>query len=94
MLVLFCMRGCGRIARPAFPAPSDLRGQDVKAKLKRNVRRDREAVSDENERTTPTHVIARLAAFAKASAGQGEIACPVEALAQTGLGDPVFQRRL
>src|SRR5260370_1221133 len=24
MLVLFCMRGCGRIERPAFPAPSDL----------------------------------------------------------------------
>jgi hypothetical protein len=23
MLVLFCMRGCGRIERPAFPAPSD-----------------------------------------------------------------------
>jgi hypothetical protein len=23
MLILFCMRGCGRIARPAFPAPSD-----------------------------------------------------------------------
>jgi len=22
MLILFCMRGCGRIARPAFPAPS------------------------------------------------------------------------
>src|SRR5258706_14920558 len=23
MLVLFCMRGCGCIERPAFPAPSD-----------------------------------------------------------------------
>jgi hypothetical protein len=22
--VLFCTRGCGRIERPAFPAPSDL----------------------------------------------------------------------
>src|ERR1700693_4946868 len=22
MLILFCMRGCGRIERPAFPAPS------------------------------------------------------------------------
>jgi hypothetical protein len=29
MLILFCMRGCGRIVRPAFPAPSDFRGQDV-----------------------------------------------------------------
>src|SRR5579863_5948429 len=26
MLTLFCMRGCGRIARPAFPAPSEFRG--------------------------------------------------------------------
>src|SRR6266446_7742092 len=25
MLILFCMRGCGCIKRPAFPAPSDLR---------------------------------------------------------------------
>jgi len=24
MLFYFCMRGCGRIERPAFPAPSDL----------------------------------------------------------------------
>src|SRR3954447_22735790 len=24
MLFYFCMRGCGRIARPAFPAPSDV----------------------------------------------------------------------
>src|SRR6266576_5795767 len=29
MLVLFCMRGRGRIARPAFPAPSDGRERDV-----------------------------------------------------------------
>src|SRR5205809_7477578 len=33
--VLFRTRGCGRIGRPAFPAPSDLRGQDVQAKLGR-----------------------------------------------------------
>src|SRR6202023_2967990 len=26
MLILFCMRGCGCIARPAFPAPSDFEG--------------------------------------------------------------------
>src|SRR5450755_3487983 len=29
MLILFCMRGCGRIERPAFPAPSDWRGREV-----------------------------------------------------------------
>jgi len=33
MLILFCMRGCGRIKRPAFPAPSDHQGQDFTAKL-------------------------------------------------------------
>ncbi len=27
MLVLFCVRGCGCIARPAFPAPSDYLGR-------------------------------------------------------------------
>ncbi len=27
MLVLFCIRGCGRIERPAFPAPSDSLGR-------------------------------------------------------------------
>src|SRR5437660_7123922 len=26
---LFCMRGCGRIARPAFPAPSDVSGRKI-----------------------------------------------------------------
>jgi hypothetical protein len=31
----FCTQGCGRIERPAFPAPSVLGGQDVKAKLAR-----------------------------------------------------------
>src|ERR1700738_150810 len=28
MLILFCIRGCGRIERPAFPAPSELRVND------------------------------------------------------------------
>src|SRR5260221_8493248 len=33
MLVLFCMRGCGRIGRPAFPAPSIVKsGETVFAK--------------------------------------------------------------
>src|SRR5260370_35536876 len=57
---------CGCIERPAFPAPSDFRGQDVKANLARNVRRDREAVSDENEPATPTYAIARLDGLAHA----------------------------
>src|SRR5258705_4059776 len=35
MLILFCMRGCGRIERPAFPAPSDLRRREIQAKLAR-----------------------------------------------------------
>src|SRR6202051_1881286 len=40
MLVLFCMRGCGRIERPAFPAPSDFRRRDVfgKPRAKRAAR--------------------------------------------------------
>src|SRR5258705_12648018 len=29
---LFCVRGCGRIARPAFPAPSDFRERDADSK--------------------------------------------------------------
>src|SRR5207247_299951 len=45
VLFLFCMRGCGRIGRPAFPAPSDLRGREIQANLARKPRRDREAVS-------------------------------------------------
>src|SRR5213080_3886432 len=43
--VLFRTRDCGRIARPAFPAPSVTGGQDVQLKLARMLRRDREAVS-------------------------------------------------
>src|SRR5258706_2242568 len=34
MLVLFCMRGCGCIVRPAFPAPSIIEGHCL-AKLGR-----------------------------------------------------------
>src|SRR5207247_1679858 len=43
--ILFRTRDCGRIARPAFPAPSDLRGQEIQANLARKARRDRKAVS-------------------------------------------------
>ncbi|HKO70970.1 MAG TPA: hypothetical protein VJV58_08580, partial [Bradyrhizobium sp.] len=35
---LFCMRGCGRIERPAFPAPSDVSGA---LEAKRNSRGSR-----------------------------------------------------
>src|SRR6266436_5817277 len=31
---LFCTRGCGCIERPAFPAPSDFRGQDILSKTR------------------------------------------------------------
>jgi hypothetical protein len=40
--VFFYTRG---FERPAFPAPSDLRGQKVLARLAQNMRRDREAVA-------------------------------------------------
>jgi hypothetical protein len=33
--LFFYTRGCGRIERPAFPAPSDIRGQEIQAKLAR-----------------------------------------------------------
>src|SRR5205809_6580212 len=36
--VLFRTRGCGRIERPAFPAPSDLRRRDVSGKTSRGLR--------------------------------------------------------
>src|SRR5258708_1719734 len=64
MLVLFCMRGCGRIERPAFPAPSVTGGQDVQVKLARKPRRDRETVSVHGglfEMSSRTAVIARSA---------------------------------
>jgi hypothetical protein len=48
MLILFCMRGCGRIERPAFPAPSDVQGAGRLSKTRAQARRDREAVSANN----------------------------------------------
>jgi hypothetical protein len=42
---LFCIRGCGRIARPAFPAPSDFQGTGSPSKTRANQRRDREVAS-------------------------------------------------
>src|SRR6267143_4014069 len=44
-LFLFCMRGCGCIKRPAFPAPSDIRGREIQVNLARMARRDRETGS-------------------------------------------------
>ncbi len=41
-------RGCGRIERPAFPAPSEFRERHVQAKLAQNTRRDREVVAANN----------------------------------------------
>jgi hypothetical protein len=40
-----CTQGCGRIVRPAFPAPSDVsEGRMFKQTSRENARRDREAV--------------------------------------------------
>jgi hypothetical protein len=41
MLILFCMRDCGCIERPAFPAPFAQRAEGSSAKLARFARRDR-----------------------------------------------------
>jgi hypothetical protein len=38
MLILFCMRGCGRSERPAFPAPSDLQKAGRSQKNSRETR--------------------------------------------------------
>src|SRR5260370_41681812 len=41
-----CTRGCGRIQRPAFPAPSDVQKAGcIQQNLARDMRRDRETVS-------------------------------------------------
>jgi hypothetical protein len=37
MLILFCMRGCGRAQRPAFPAPSVFREREVDGKTRANL---------------------------------------------------------
>ena len=58
--VLFRTRGCGRIKRPAFPAPSDIEGREIHAQLGQFTPREREGVFDEFERATLSLVIARL----------------------------------
>ena len=41
MLILFCMRGCGCIERPAFPAPFDCRGPNERQHLaQKSMRRE------------------------------------------------------
>jgi hypothetical protein len=55
------MRGCGRIERPAFPAPSDIR--EAKQFLQNSgeiAPRDRGFMCREYERATLSLVIARL----------------------------------
>jgi hypothetical protein len=44
--LFFHTRGCGRIARPAFPAPSEFLGGTFFANLARIARRDRGVVSE------------------------------------------------
>jgi hypothetical protein len=44
---LFSTRGCGRIARPAFPAPSDFQRVGIYRKLGRMAPRDRGFMFDE-----------------------------------------------
>src|SRR5712671_1291212 len=46
MLILFCMRGCGCIKRPAFPAPSDLSGRKAQTQLGHILPRDCGPVSE------------------------------------------------
>jgi hypothetical protein len=38
MLILFCMRGCGRIVRPAFPAPSEFQRAEISGKTRAKTR--------------------------------------------------------
>src|SRR3981081_4260725 len=46
---LLCTRGCGRIRRPAFPAPSDDEGRTILPKLARKrAARSRSCVSDKS----------------------------------------------
>src|SRR4030081_2452775 len=42
---LLCTRGCGRLRRSAFPAPSEFRGQTFQLNSRENALRDGEAVS-------------------------------------------------
>jgi hypothetical protein len=42
--VYYTTRGCGRIGRPAFPAPSLSRGRKIPGTTRASMRRDREAV--------------------------------------------------
>jgi hypothetical protein len=44
----FCTQGCGRVERPAFPAPSEVQKAGHQNKTHANTRRDREAVSGKN----------------------------------------------
>src|SRR3981189_735833 len=51
---LLCTRGCGRIRRPAFPAPSEFRGQTFQPNSRENALRDRGGVPDVVARSEAT----------------------------------------
>jgi hypothetical protein len=53
------MRGCGRIERPAFPAPSDFLGGKINGKARVEARRDCEIVSA-NEMSCPDLIRASI----------------------------------
>src|SRR3954467_1637090 len=42
--LFICMRGCGRVERPAFPAPSDFTGGKVQSKTRADAARSRNCV--------------------------------------------------
>jgi hypothetical protein len=67
--VLFCTRGCGRIGRPAFPAPSDFRERALMAKLAWIARRDREAVLERDGCLKLNHLSERV--FFTSPVGRG-----------------------
>jgi hypothetical protein len=82
-----CARGCGCIGHPAFPAPSDFKGERFMHSSGEFTPRECKGVFDECEGPTLSLVIARLAAFAKASAGQGD-RMPRRSLGVDGTGRP------
>src|SRR5881397_436811 len=55
--ILFRTRGCGRVGRPAFPAPSVSKGERFMHKLGRFTPRECKGVFDECERATLSLVI-------------------------------------
>src|SRR5258705_12371453 len=75
-------RGCGRIERPAFPAPSVTGGREIQVKLARKPRRDREAVFAE-----------RCCLKSEVDPSTSVIASPSEAIHSQSNGDNGLLRR-